>query len=91
MTVRLDKFLQVSRLVRRRGVANMLCDRGRVRLNGAVARPAEVVRTGDVITISQGDRRLVAKVLTVPERPTSSKDLVDILARIKFDDLRELT
>ena len=89
--MRLDKFLQVSRLVRRRGVANMLCDRGRVRLNGAVARPAEVVRTGDVITISQGDRRLVAKVLTVPERPTPSKDLVDILARIKFDDLRELT
>ena len=89
--MRLDKFLQVSRLVRRREVANMLCDRGRVRLNGAVARPAEVVRTGDVITISQGDRRLVAKVLTVPERPTPSKDLVDILARIKFDDLRELT
>ena len=69
----------------------MLCDRGRVRVNGAVARPAAVVRTGDVITISQGDRRLVAKVLTVPERPAPSKDLVDILARITLDDLRELT
>ncbi|OFW79280.1 MAG: hypothetical protein A2Z48_07870 [Actinobacteria bacterium RBG_19FT_COMBO_70_19] len=89
--MRLDKFLQVSRLVRRREVANMLCDRGRVRVNGAVARPAAVVRTGDVITISQGDRRLVAKVLTVPERPAPSKDLVDILARITLDDLRELT
>jgi len=89
--VRLDKFLQVSRLVRRREVANMLCDRGRVRLNGAVARPAAAVRTGDVITISRGDRRLVAKVLSVPDRPAPSKDLVDILARINLEDLRELT
>jgi len=89
--VRLDKFLQVSRLVRRREVAHMLCDRGRVRVNGAVSRPAAAVRTGDVITISQGDRRLVAKVLNVPDRPTPSKDLVDILARINLDDLRELT
>jgi ribosomal 50S subunit-recycling heat shock protein len=89
--VRLDKFLQVSRLVRRREVANMLCDRGRVRLNGTVARPAAAVRSGDVITISHGDRRLVAKVLAVPDRPTPSRDLVDILARINLDDLRELT
>ena len=69
----------------------MLCNRGRVRLNGAVARPAAAVGTGDVITISHGDRRLVAKVLAVPERPTPSKNLVEILARINIDDLRELT
>jgi ribosomal 50S subunit-recycling heat shock protein len=89
--VRLDKFLQVSRLVRRRGVANMLCGHGRVRLNGAVARPAALVRAGDVITISRGDRRVVAKVLRVPDRPTSSADLVDILARVNIDDLREMS
>ncbi len=69
----------------------MLCDRGRVRVNGAVAKPASLVRIGDVITISQGDRRLVAKVLTVPERPAPSRDLVDILARVNLDDLRELS
>lgn len=87
--MRLDKFLQVSRLVRRREVANMLCDRGRIRVNGAVAKASAAVRPGDIITISQGDRRLVAKVLTVPERPTPSKTLVDILARINLDDLRD--
>lgn len=91
VVVRLDKFLQISRLVRRREVAHMLCDRGRVRVNGAAARPAAVVRTGDVITISQGDRRLVAKVLTVPERPAPSKEFVEILARINLEDLREST
>lgn len=89
--MRLDKFLQVSRLIKRREVANRLCDHGRVRVNGSPAKPSAVVRPGDVITISQGDRRLVAKVLTVPERPAPSKDLVDILARITLDDLRELT
>lgn len=89
--MRLDKFLQVSRLVRRREVANALCDRGRVRLNGVAARPAAPVRAGDVITISRGDRRLVAKVLTVPDHPAPSRELVDILARINLDDLREMT
>lgn len=91
VAVRLDKFLQVSRLVRRREVANMLCDRGRVRVNGSVARPATMVHTGDVVTISQGDRRLVAKVLRVPDRPSPSKDLVEILARIDLDEFRELS
>jgi ribosomal 50S subunit-recycling heat shock protein len=56
-----------------------------------VARPAVLVRAGDVITISRGDRRVVAKVLRVPDRPTPSADLVDILARINVDDLKEMS
>jgi hypothetical protein len=50
-----------------------------------------MVHTGDVVTISQGDRRLVAKVLRVPDRPSPSKDLVEILARIDLDEFRELS
>lgn len=85
--MRLDKFLQVSRLVKRRAVANMLCDRGRVRIDGAQAKASSVVREGDVITIAQGDRRMVAKVLAVPDRPRPSDTLVEILARVNLDDL----
>jgi ribosomal 50S subunit-recycling heat shock protein len=84
--VRLDKFLQVSRLIKRREVANRLCDHGRVRLNGAPARPAAAVRPGDIITISQGARRLVAKVAAVPERAAPSRSLVEILARTAVDE-----
>lgn len=84
--MRLDKFLQVSRLIKRREVANRLCDHGRVRLNGAPAKPASSVRPGDVITISQGDRRLVAKVVAVPERPAPSRSLVEILATTNVDE-----
>lgn len=85
--MRLDKFLQVSRLVKRRAVANTLCDRGRVRINGAQVKASSVVREGDVITIAQGDRRMVAKVLAVPDRPRPSDTLVEILARVNLDDL----
>lgn len=84
--MRLDKFLQVSRLVKRREVANRLCNHGRVRVNGAVAKPATVVRPGDVLTISQGDRRLVARVVTVPERPVPSPGLVEVLTRASVDE-----
>lgn len=84
--MRLDKFLQVSRLIKRREVAHRLCDHGRVRLNGAPARPAAPVHPGDVITISQGDRRLVARVVEVPEKPSPSRALVEILARTAVDE-----
>ncbi len=85
--MRLDKFLQLSRLVKRRTLAHTLCEAGRVRINGAAAKPAASVRLGDVITISRGDRRLVAKVVAVPDRPQPARDLVEILGRVSMKDL----
>lgn len=85
--MRLDKFLQVSRLVKRRALANELCDRGRVRVNGQRAKATAGVKAGDLITIAQGDRRLIAKVLDVPERPASSRDLVEVLSRLHVGEL----
>jgi ribosomal 50S subunit-recycling heat shock protein len=85
--VRLDKFLQLSRLVKRRTVAHALCARGRVRLNGLDAKPASAVAAGDVITVTYGDRRVVAKVLAVPARKAAGGELVDILGRVRLPDL----
>lgn len=87
VSVRLDKFLQLSRLVKRRTLANELCDRGRVRVNGQPAKASAAVKQGDVITIVVGDRRLLAKVLHVPDRPKPSKELVEILARLNMEGL----
>jgi len=84
--MRLDKFLQVSRLIRRREVARRLCAHGRVRLNGAVAKPAAAVRAGDVITISQGDRRVVARIVDVPARPAPAGDVVEVLTRTRVEE-----
>jgi ribosomal 50S subunit-recycling heat shock protein len=64
--VRLDKFLQVSRLVRRRALASDLCRAGRVTLNGRVAGPADRVRPGDVIALEVADRLLRVRVRALP-------------------------
>jgi len=78
--VRLDKFLQVSRLVRRRTLANSLCHAGRATLNGRTAPPAAVVRPGDIVAVELGDRRIRARVLAVPgDRDRGGGRLVEIL------------
>lgn len=65
--MRLDKYLKVSRLIKRRTVANEACDAGRVMLNGRVARASAEVKPGDIITISFGDREVRAEILAVQE------------------------
>ena len=65
--MRLDKFLKVSRLIKRRTVANEACDNGRVTLNGKVARASAEVKPGDIIGISFGDKLTQAEVLAVEE------------------------
>ena len=65
--MRLDKFLKVSRLIKRRTVANEACDAGRVLVNGKVAKASVNVKTGDVIEIRFGTRDVKAEVLDVQE------------------------
>lgn len=65
--MRLDKYLKVSRLIKRRTVANEACDAGRVSLNGNVAKASANVKVGDVIEIRFGNRTVKAEVLKVAE------------------------
>lgn len=65
--MRLDKYLKVSRLVKRRAVANEACDRGLVEVNGRPARASYEVKPGDEITLRVGARTLTVEVLTVRE------------------------
>ena len=65
--MRLDKFLKVSRLIKRRTVANEACDSGRVEVNGKVARASYDVKVGDRITISFGARPVTVVVKEVRE------------------------
>ena len=79
--MRLDKFLKVSRLIKRRTVANEACDAGRVSLNGKVARASADVKAGDIIEIEFGNRIMKARVLDVKEviRKEESAEMVEIL------------
>ncbi|MBR2406128.1 MAG: RNA-binding S4 domain-containing protein [Clostridia bacterium] len=65
--MRLDKYLKVSRLIKRRTVANEACDAGRVLVNDKVARASYDIKVGDIITIQFGTRELKAEVVTVQE------------------------
>ena len=65
--MRLDKYLKVSRLVKRRTVANEACDNERVTVNGRVARASYDVKVGDVITIRFGQKALSVEVLSVAD------------------------
>lgn len=65
--MRLDKFLKVSRLIKRRTVANEACDAQRVSVNGRVVKASYDVKEGDIIEIKMGERVIKAEVLQVLE------------------------
>ncbi len=75
--MRLDKFLKISRLIKRRTVANEACDAGRVLVNGKVAKASVRVKEGDVIEILMGDRPVKVEVLQIADttRKEEAKDL----------------
>ncbi|MBE6855483.1 MAG: RNA-binding S4 domain-containing protein [Ruminococcus sp.] len=68
--MRLDKYLKVTRLIKRRTIANEACDAEKVTVNGKVARASYDVKIGDVIEINLGQRPLKVRVLTVSEYAT---------------------
>ena len=70
--MRLDKYLKVSRLIKRRTVANEACDNGRISVNGRVVKASYDVKVGDRIEISMGTRTVCVEVLLVAE--TVKKD-----------------
>lgn len=70
--MRLDKYLKVSRLIKRRTVANEACDAGRVMINDKVARASADVKVGDIIEIAFGTKAVKVRVLDIQE--TTKKD-----------------
>ena len=70
--MRLDKFLKVSRLIKRRTVANEACDAGRVLVNGKVAKASDKVKAGDIIEIQFGTKNVKVEVLEL--RDTTKKE-----------------
>ena len=65
--MRLDKFLKVSRLIKRRTVANEACDNGRISVNGRVVKASYDIKVGDRIEISMGARTVAVEVLEVSD------------------------
>jgi len=66
--MRLDKFLKLSRIIKRRTVAQEVCDGGRVKVNSKTAKPAHTLKTGDLVTVAFGNRELNIRVLSIDEK-----------------------
>ena len=79
--MRIDKYLKVSRLIKRRTVANEACDAGRVSVNGKTVKASYDVKEGDVMEIAFGTRTVRAKVLSLLEstKKDDAKDMYELL------------
>lgn len=66
-TMRLDKFLKVSRILKRRSVANEACGAGKAQVNGRAAKPSCNIKPGDIITLTMGGSKQDFKVLLIKE------------------------
>ncbi|MBQ6380196.1 MAG: RNA-binding S4 domain-containing protein [Clostridia bacterium] len=75
--MRLDKYLKVSRIIKRRTIANDACDAGRILVNGKTARASYAVKVGDIITVNLGSTSHEYKVLSIAE--TVKKEEADRL------------
>ena len=76
--MRLDKFLKVSRLIKRRTVANKVSEQGRIYVNGNLAKPAKQLKVGDIITIVQADSEIKVKILKVPQNNVSVQEAITL-------------
>ena len=79
--MRLDKYLKVSRIIKRRTVAKEACESGRVSINGKVAKPSVDVKENDIIEITFANRSIKAKIINISEhvKKESAKDMYVIL------------
>lgn len=71
--MRIDKYLKVSRLIKRRTLANEACEKGRVKINGKVAKPGVDVKVGDILEIRFGDSVTEVKITNIAEHMTKGE------------------
>lgn len=90
--MRLDKWLKLSRVIKRRPVANEICDQGRVTINGRPAKASVEVKSGDKLAIRFGQRLLELEIITVPAGQVSTKmarELYTVLGETSFQEVEQ--
>ena len=75
--MRLDKFLKISRVIKRRTVANEAADNGRVVVNGKIAKPSCDVKVGDIVEIKFGDKTSKFEIISIPK--VQGKDMGELI------------
>ncbi len=78
--MRLDKFLKVSRVIKRRTIANEVADSGRVSINGRIVKPSYEVKVGDIVEIQFGDKISKFKIINIPKvQGKNFEEMIEIL------------
>ena len=81
--MRLDKFLKVSRLIKRRTIANKVSDQGRIYVNDVIAKPAKQLKEGDIITIIQADKEIKVRIIRIPLNNVSVQEACTLYEELK--------
>lgn len=83
--MRLDKFLKVSRIIKRRTLAKEVCDRGQVTVNGRAAKAGTEIKPEDILVISFGNRTLKIKIISIQENvpAKAAADLYEVLEDVR--------
>ncbi len=77
--MRIDKFLKLSRVIKRRTVANEACDSGRISVNGKIAKASYEVKEGDIVEIQFGDKTSKFQILQIPKTQKITDEMIKIL------------
>ena len=79
--MRLDKYLKVSRLIKRRTLAQEACENGKVTVNGKVAKPSANVKEGDILSLTFGEKVITGKITAVAEHvlKQDASDMYEVL------------
>ncbi len=79
--MRLDKYLKVSRIIKRRTVAKEVCESGRITINDKIAKPSTKIKEGDIIEITFANRKLKAQIINIAEhvRKEDAKEMYIII------------
>ena len=86
--MRIDKYLKVSRILKRRTVSRELAANDRVEINGKVVKPSREVKPGDIVTVTFGNRRLEIRVLSVEEvkRKKDAVEMYEVISESRIED-----
>lgn len=86
--MRLDKFLKISRIIKRRTIAKEVADKGRIQINGLVAKSSSDVKVGDELTISFGNKTMIVKIEKIVEstKKEETKEMYSIISEKSKND-----
>lgn len=87
--MRLDKFLKVSRLIKRRTLAKQVADQGRIQINGKIAKASSVIKEGDELTIRFGQKIVTAKIELLKDS-TKKEDAASMYTIVKEEKLEKI-